>query len=338
MALLEEGFLRTSSRHRIYFRVEGSQDLDAVPVFIFHGGWGPRDSDRECAATAPNVRVVQMHQRGWGNSSPAGELTDNNPAQILRDVEDLRRHLGIDRWLVVGGSTGAMLALLYAVENASAVSGVLLRGTWLLRRKEIDWCYRGGMAHFYPQEWQDFCAHVGCDSSLSEGHADPVALFGDLLHSQDEGLALAAAQAWMRWDAICGELVPDLSKQGLLDPAFALTAARIGVYFYLQQDELLPDDHILEKARLGALQGVPVRLVNGRYDLLCPPKWTHEVAQALRCGGADCTVTFVDANGHAGTEEGIQLAMQRAVLALSLSSSQSKVQRPEPKEGPRPRL
>ena len=127
--------------HTLYYRVDGPDD--GIPILIFHGGWGPRDTDAACCDSAQDCRVVQLHQRGWGKSTPAGELSDNSPQHVLADVESLRVELGIERWVVVGGSTGAMLALLYAVEHPEAVLAVLARGTWLLRSKEISWCYRG---------------------------------------------------------------------------------------------------------------------------------------------------------------------------------------------------
>jgi proline iminopeptidase len=140
--------------HSLYYRVEGSPE--GVPVFIFHGGWGPRDSDGACCDDDDEEgqgrwRVIHLHQRGWGKSLPFGETRENSAADVIGDVERLREHLGIEHWIVVGGSTGAMLALLYGVEFPEAVQGIVLRGTWLLRKKEIDWCYRGGMGHFYPE-------------------------------------------------------------------------------------------------------------------------------------------------------------------------------------------
>ena len=126
----------------------------------------------------------------------------------------------------------------------------------------------------------------------------------------------------MRWDGTCGELVPNLRAASLLDADFALTAARIGVHFYLEQPKLFSDEYILDRARAGVLRGVPVRLVSGRYDLLCPPRWSDEVREALQVGGgADCAVEYVEAAGHAGSEAGIRAATQRALTGLSETAS-----------------
>ena len=174
MTVVEEGMLAVSGTHSLYYRVEGSPE--SVPVFIFHGGWGPRDSDGAFCDDEGEGRwrVIHLHQRGWGKSIPFGETRENSATDVIGDVEQLREHLGIERWIVVGGSTGAMLALLYGVEYPEAVQGIVLRGTWLLREKEIDWCYRGGMGHFYPEEWEAFCSHVG-----AAGGDDPVKLYSE---------------------------------------------------------------------------------------------------------------------------------------------------------------
>jgi proline iminopeptidase len=198
-----------------------------------------------------------------------------------------------------------MLALLFSLEFPKSVSGVLLRGTWLLRTKDISWCYRGGMGHFYPEEWAKFAKHVGCSedefgaSGKGCGGGDTVAAYSKLIHGDeyagppDSETAAAAAAAWMAWDSTCGQLVPDPPSQTPPDPEFDMVAARIGVHWYADSVNWWSDEHILEKAASGVLKGVPVSLVNGRYDLLCPPKWTHETAQALTEGGADCTVDYV---------------------------------------------
>ena len=128
-----EGWLDVGD-HQLYYSVAGPSD--GIPVFIFHGGWGPRDTDGACCQ-GDRWRVVTLHQRGWGKSKPPGEIKDNTPACVIADAEALRVHLGIPRWIAVGGSTGAMLALLFSLEFPKSVSGVLLRGTWLLRTKDI---------------------------------------------------------------------------------------------------------------------------------------------------------------------------------------------------------
>ena len=181
-AEVNEGLLEVG-QHTLYYRVEGPSN--GVPVFVFHGGWGPQETDSQ-SCQGGQWRIVHLHQRGWGRSTPTGDVEDNTPKDILADVEALRAILDIEKWVVLGGSTGAMLALLYAVEHPDAVLGLVLRGTWLLRTKDIDWCYRGGMGHFYPEEWQEFVQHVGCDPGLVGGHEDdndPVALYAEkILH------------------------------------------------------------------------------------------------------------------------------------------------------------
>jgi len=284
-------------------------------VFIFHGGWGPRDSDGAFCEGSDGWLVVQMHQRGWGRSTPSGELTDNTPQHVLADVEALRLELKIERWIVVGGSTGAMLALLYSVEHPEAVLAVVTRGTWLLRSKEIGWCYRGGMGHFYPEEWQEFEQHV--TTGAADESADPVELYWQRLQREPD-VAAQAAQMWMKWDGLCGTLLPDPAGQLDQDPHFALIAARIGTHWYQHQQQWYSDDYILQKIRSGVLKGMPISMINGRYDLLCPPRWSHEVFLALKEGGADCAkVEVVEAAGHAGSEDGIKDKM-REVMALLL--------------------
>lgn len=233
---------------------------------------------------------------------------------VLADVEALREQLGVERWVVLGGSTGAMLAMLYAVEFPSAVLAIVLRGTWLLRRKDIDWCYGGGMAHFYPEEWRDFVEHVGHVEGCNSGARDPVSLYWERLQCSDQ-LAVDAAHAWLKWDNLCGCLVPATAHR-MTEVERVLGTARIGVYWYAHFQQWYPDEYILHKAQSGVLQGIPVHLVNGRYDLLCPPLWSFETAQALKAGGASCTMHLVDATGHASSEPGIKHALEKALSQL----------------------
>jgi len=305
--MITEGQLK-AGRHTLYYTVEGPND--GLPVFVFHGGWGPSDCYNE-TFQGGQWRVVNLHQRGCGRSTPVGDVEENTSKDIVADVEALRVKLEIDCWVVVGGSIGAMLAFLYAVEHPNSVISLVLRGTWLLRTKDIDWCYRGGMGHFYPEEWKTFVKHVGCDQELLKGQ-DPVALYHKKLFHGTHEEAVAAGRAWIQWDFTCGSLVPDFTSD-LLKPENARIAARIGVHLYMNQQGWYDDAYILDKARAGALRNVRVDVVVGRYDLLCPPRWSNETCEALRHGGADCTVNYVDASGHTGNEAGIKQAVDAAL-------------------------
>jgi len=249
-----EGYLSvTGGKHRLFYRVDGP--CDGLPVFIFHGGWGPRETDAACCEGTGKWRIVQLHQKGWGKSMPAGEVTNNTPMDVLADVEALRMHLGVQRWFVKGGSTGAMLAVLYAVEYPLSVSGVLMVGTWLLRTKDIDWCYRGGMGHFYPGEWKAFKQHVACRGG------DPLVACWRMVFGEDKIVGMAAAQAFMKWDGTCGQLVPDPPEQRVgHDPEHAMVAARIALHWYV---------HMKESALLlgvrGRLSSARVRTIDIRY-------------------------------------------------------------------------
>jgi len=305
-----EGYLSvTGGKHRLFYRVDGP--CDGLPVFIFHGGWGPRETDAACCEGTGKWRIVQLHQKGWGKSMPAGEVTNNTPMDVLADVEALRMHLGVQRWFVKGGSTGAMLAVLYAVEYPLSVSGVLMVGTWLLRTKDIDWCYRGGMGHFYPGEWKAFKQHVACRGG------DPLVACWRMVFGEDKIVGMAAAQAFMKWDGTCGQLVPDPPEQRVgHDPEHAMVAARIALHWYVHMKEWFSDAYILDKVREGVLRGIPVSLVNGRYDLMCPPQWSHETCEALEEGGADWNLDYT-CSGHAGSEPANIVKMKEVMTRMA---------------------
>ena len=180
----------------------------------------------------------------------------------------------------------------------------------------------GGMGHFYPEEWQEFEQHVA--TAVANDQLDPIELYWQRLQ-QDAVAASEAARMWMKWDGLCGTLLPDRDEQLNEDIEFALTAAKIGTHWYQHQQQWYSDDYILDKLRSGVLAGVPVRLVNGRYDLLCPPRWSHEVWLALCEGDAECDgVDIVEAAGHAGSEGGIKEKMCSVMDALLTTIRQTK--------------
>src|SRR5882724_4775504 len=212
------GYLDVSSEHSIYFEESGNPR--GKPAVFLHGGPGGGTSPKQRRFFDPaKYRIVLFDQRGCGKSTPHASLQDNTTWHLVSDIEALRTHLGIERWQVFGGSWGSTLALAYAETYPDRVTELVLRGIFLLRRKEIDWYYNGAAGYVYPGEWETFLAPV----PESERGEDLVEVYHRLLHSPDEEVALAAAVAWSTWEGATSSLLPQPDRVAeSADPRFAL--------------------------------------------------------------------------------------------------------------------
>lgn len=279
------------------------------PAVVLHGGPGQGSSPNMRRAFHPDkYRVVLFDQRACGKSTPhasdaATEMRFNTTEHLIADMEALREHLAIERWLVVGGSWGAALAVAYAEAHPSRVSEVVLHSVTTGRRSESAWLY-GGLARFFPEAAERFSAHVG-----GGGVDDVIAAYARQLDHPDLSVRLAAARAWCAWEDAVLSLDPGPTAGSLeeLPPDDALAFARICAH-YAHHGAWLEEGALIRDA--GRLSGIPARLIHGRRDLSCPVDTGYELARAWP--GAELVV--LDDAGHLATD-----SKRRALLdALEL--------------------
>jgi proline iminopeptidase len=300
------GMLEAGQGHQVYWEACGNPS--GKPALVLHGGPGSGCTPWHRRLFDPAAyRVVLFDQRGCGRSLPHGgepvaDLAANTTPELLADVELLRESLGIERWLVLGGSWGSTLALVYAEAHPERVSELVLFGVTTGRRVEADWAFRGGLATFFPQEWERLLAEL----PPAQRGGDVVEAFSCLLNDPDPDVHDSAAHAWCLWESASPEWPP---KPGLAsrfeDARFRLAFARL-VTHYVRHDFWLEDGSLLEGA--GALAGIPGILINGRFDFQAP----LANAWALKRAWPEAELRVVDQAGHAASNERIAAELVRA--------------------------
>jgi len=298
-------YLTVSDGQNIYFEAEVEGE---IPVLLFHGGWGPLNHDG-AFLDKKTFRKIYLHQRGWDKSGPASSMKSNSRERILKDCEEIRQKLNIDKWIVTGGSTGAMLAFAYGTEYPERCLGVLLRGLWLLSPNELDFNYQSpfGKALFYPSDWAKLLANGG----LSREQGDQVvATYNKLVRDENKTIAAKAARAWLAWDCL-GSTVLSSEPLDMIDEV-AIDTAKIGLELYTQSMEM--EDLLFDKGtKVLAETGVKVRLVVGRLDMLCPPGWSQNVTDKICELGGDAVCNIVDGAAHSELDPGMEDAMKKAI-------------------------
>lgn len=290
------GRLAVEPPHEIYWEEAGTPD--GVPVCFLHGGPGAGTSAGHRRFFDPtHYRIVLHDQRGAGRSRPAACVEKNDTARLVADIEALRAHLGIESWIVFGGSWGSSLALAYAQTHPERVRALVLRGVFLCRQREVDW-FLHGMGRFFPEAQAAFLAHLP-----PEERATPLASYYARLCDPDPAIHAPAAGAWTRYEAECSTLMPSADGlQALTRSDSALALARIEAHYFIN-DLFLPEGALLRNA--DRLAGIPGRIVQGRYDVICPPVAAYELAAAW----PDAELTIVPDAGHSATETGIATAL-----------------------------
>jgi proline iminopeptidase len=260
----DHGLLDVGDGNRVYWETCGNPR--GKPALFLHGGPGSGCTQRQRRLFDPDAyRIMLFDQRGCGRSTPhAGkpetDLSTNTTAHLIADIELLRRRLDIERWLLLGGSWGSTLALAYAEQYPDRVTEIILWGVTTGRHSEFDWVFRGGMAAFFPQEWDRLRDAI----PAAERGRDIVEVYHELLHAPDPEVRQRAAYEWCLWESASPEWppVPGLAPR-FRDPAYAMAFARI-VTHYVRHNGFLEDQSLLRNA--GALAGIPGVLVNGRFD------------------------------------------------------------------------
>ncbi len=275
---------------------------DGIPVVFLHGGPGAGCEPYHRQFFDPDVyRIVLFDQRGCGRSQPHAGLQDNTSPALVADIETIREWLGIDRWLVFGGSWGSTLALVYAETYPERVRGLILRGIFLCRNRDIHWFYQDGASSILPDFWQDY---VGVIPEPERNNM--IAAYYRRLTGEDEVARMAAAKAWSVWEGRASTLVPRAAViEHFANPLTALSLARIECHYFIN-DSFLEDNQILQRA--GRLHGIPGVIVHGRYDVVCP----LEQAWLLHQAWPQANLEIIPDAGHSATEPGIVDALLRA--------------------------
>jgi proline iminopeptidase len=299
----ETGMLRVDDLHTIYWEQCGNPL--GVPILFVHGGPGAGCSLRDRRFFDPEYyRIVLFDQRGSGRSTPSGETRQNTTELLAADMEKLRETLQIDQWHVFGGSWGSTLSVYYAEYFPKRVLSLTLRGVFLMTQPELDWWFEG-VAHFFPEHWADFVGHIP-----DAERGDVPAAYERRLQSDDPEVRLAAAKVWTRYESSCYTLRPlkDVPKH-FSDPERLMALARIESH-YFQNNRFSPDDLLLRDA--GKIAHIPTTIIQGRYDVICPPRTAVALAERL----PQAKLWMVDDAGHSSQEPGIASALIQATNAL----------------------
>lgn len=286
----ESGMLAVGDGHEIYWEVCGNPA--GKPALFLHGGpGGGCYADHRRLFDPAHYRIVLFDQRGCGRSRPVGSLSANTTQHLIADMEKLRVMLGIDKWLILGGSWGATLALLYAQRYRAHVSGLVLRGVFTARRSEVDWLYKFGASQIFPEAWTKFV-----EAAPEKERGDLVAAYYSRLTNGPREARIAAARAWCAWEGALMTLTPRPNYDpGHGDATLAL--ARIETHYFIN-DSFLREGEILANA--GLLDGLPGVIVQGRYDVVTPVT----TAYALQALWPQARLDIVPDAGHATSEPG----------------------------------
>jgi proline iminopeptidase len=283
--------------------VEESGNPDGIPVLVVHGGPGGGCEDyHRRFFDAERYRIILMDQRGAGRSTPLAELENNTTQALVADMETVRNFLGIDRWILFGGSWGSTLSLVYAQTHPERVSGLVLRGIFLCRSEDIEWFYQFGASRIFPDYWQDFLAPIP-----EPEQSDLVSAYYRRLTSTNELEQIQAAKAWSVWEGRCATLHPNPRVvEHFGHPHVAIALARIECHYFMNNAFLEPDQIIRNADRLRKIPGL---IVHGRYDMVCP----LDNAMALSAVWPEAEFRIIRDAGHSASEPAIVDALMRGV-------------------------
>ena len=297
--------LKVSELHTLW--IEECGNPTGRPVVFLHGGPGAACEEFQRRFFDPqHYRIILFDQRGCGRSMPHAELRDNTTQDLVADIERIRNYLKIEKWLVFGGSWGSTLALAYAQAHANHVTGLILRGIFLCRSRDIQWFYQDGASFIYPDLWQNYIQAIP-----KQERDNLVSAFYKRLTSDDKNIQLEAARAWSIWEGSTSNLI---AKSAVLnnfsDDRTALSLARIECH-YFSNDSFLRNNQLLDDA--SKLTGIPGVIIHGRYDVVCP----IEQAYALHQAWPDAEFMVAPTSGHSATEPEIVDALVGATKKFS---------------------
>jgi proline iminopeptidase len=297
------GTLAVGDGHALYWEVSGNPD---GPVVVFvHGGPG--------AGTAPTYRrffdarfwrIVLFDQRGSGRSRPHASVEANTTGHLVADMERLRHHLGVERWLLFGGSWGSTLALAYGEAHPNRCTGFIMRGVFLFRPHEVEW-FMGGMGRFFPEAHRRFMAHLP-----EAERARALDAYSRRLNHPDPQIHMPAARIWCGYEEACARLLPR-EEGGEPDGPSTLALARIEAH-YMINDGFMRPNQLLDE--LGRISHLPAIIVQGRYDMVCPPGSAADLARSWPV----CELRMVPDAGHSAMEPGIRAGLVDAAERMKM--------------------
>ncbi len=291
------GYLRVSDVHQIYFEESGNPK--GKPAVFLHGGpGGGTDPKMRRFFDPKRYRIVLFDQRGSGKSKPHASLEANTTWDLVADIEKVREHLGIERWLVFGGSWGSTLALAYAETHPGRVTELVLRGIFLLRRSELEWFYQNpqGAASIYPDLWESYVEAIP-----EAERGDMMAAYYKRLTSSDAQELRRAATAWSVWEGATSYLrmKTEYVTKFKEDAAYAAAFARIECHYFVNKGFLKSDNQLIEE--VGRIRHIPAVIVQGRYDMVCPMRSAWDLHKAW----PEADLRIVGESGHSAFEPGI---------------------------------
>ena len=286
--------LKVSDLHTIH--VEESGNINGKPVIFLHGGPGGGIEPVYRQYFDPEKwRIIVFDQRGCGQSTPHAELQENTTWDLIADIEKIRQHLEIDKWVVFGGSWGSTLSLSYAITHPDRCKALVLRGIFMIRKKEINWFYQEGTSNIYPDAWEHYLRPIPED----ERH-DLVAAYYKRLTSNDDSVRIEAAKAWSIWEASTSKLIQsEESIHAFEDAKVAEAFARIECHYFTNRGFFDTDEWLLEN--VDKIRHIPTVIVQGRYDVVCPMISAWELHRAF----PEADFEIVQDAGHSMTEKGI---------------------------------
>ena len=295
-------YFRVSDIHELY--VEECGNPDGQPVLFLHGGPGAGIGVNHRRLFDPkHFRIVLFDQRGAGKSRPHADLRNNTTWDLVSDIELLRKHLGVKKWMVFGGSWGSTLALSYAETHPESVSHLVLRGIFLCRPEEIKWFYQEGAHWIFPDVWEKYVEPIP-----PEERSNMVPAFYKRLTSEDEKTRMDAARAWSGWEGATVHLIPDQSTYlKFTGDKMALALARIECHYFMNNCWFRNPNQLLEDA--GKIRHIPTVIVHGRYDVVCPVKSAFDLHRVF----PEADLQIIPDAGHAFDDPGILKALLAAV-------------------------
>ena len=308
IAPFKTGRLRVSAIHEIYYEQCGNPK--GQPAIFLHGGPGGGLIPEYRQFFNPETyHIVLFEQRGAGRSTPHASLEENTTWDLVADIERLREQLGIERWLVFGGSWGSTLSLCYAETHPERVKALVLRGIFLCRPYEISWFYQqgAGASAIFPDAWEEYVRVIP-----PAERGDMLMAYHRRLMSDDEAVRLEAARAWSIWEASTSKLYPDPSLiEHFSEPHTALALARIECHYFVNNCFFENDNYLLEN--VGKIRQLPAVIVQGRYDVVCPAMSAWDLHRAW----PEASLRLIPDAGHSATEPGIISALVEATDEFS---------------------
>ena len=296
--------ITTTDGHQIHFEVKG--DASRTPVVFLHGGPGARIVPAHYDFFSPNLFFsILFDQRGCGKSEPFCELKNNNIQNLILDMERLREKLGIEKWILFGGSWGSTLALYYSINYPDRCLGLVLRGVFLGTRTEIDW-FLCGMCKFYPEAHKLFLKGLNFSEMSNPTSDEILKRSSELIFSDNEEVSQKAANAWAKYEMSCSTL--DYKEREMSGSA-ALSLAKIELHYFLNNC-FLKDNELLDN--LSKIKNIPINIIQGRHDTICPPF----TALKLRNKLSNSKLIMVENAGHSAFETGIKNALIKSISEI----------------------